>query len=344
MPDLATLARELQLEQVETLVSIRLRGGHLTVVMTAVGAVVDLVWYKVLHFFLALQSLAVLLFKVNLLVQKLIVEADDAPPKNVVGDFVELLCELVENGRAAFAVESSSVVVHELHFLLSLKLVKVQCFRFLVLGRVTSSFLADCDITEVLTLTYTLDTGGLAGSASWAFSITCLAIIASSEVLKLLLGLFHLSLLLQRLPGLGDTDLAIIADHGCSVCAFSSCSEVLRLLLFIDDSSLLHPGLVVAAVRLLAVFIILVFVFKAHEFLVELEVLLGGAFLEALAAIIDDDDFLGLVVDVHVQDWSVRVDYIGAHVCVLFRVEPFLLQVDVAAAVDKHKTGDRLRQ
>ena len=69
---------------------------------------------------------------------------------------------------------------------------------------------------------------------------------------------------------------------------------------------------------------------------------LSRALPEALAAVVDDDDFLGLVVDVHVQDGSVRVDHVCAHVGVLLREEPFLLQVDVAAAVDENQTGDRL--
>jgi len=63
-----------------------------------------------------------LFFKVDLLMQDLIVKADDSPPKDIISDFIELFRELVENCGAAFAVESASIVVHELHFLLSLEL------------------------------------------------------------------------------------------------------------------------------------------------------------------------------------------------------------------------------
>lgn len=189
-----------------------------------------------------------------------------------------------------------------------------------------------------MTFTNAFYSSSLTSSTAWAFTVTCFSIIAASKVLKLLFGLFHLSLLLQSLSSFSNTDFTIVADHSCRVWAFSCCAKVLSFLVFINNSTLLHPRLVVAAVRLLTVFVILVFVFKAHQFLVQLEVLLRGALLEALAAIIDDDDFLGLVVDVHVQDRSVRVDHIRVHVCVLLRVEPFLLQVDITAAVDKHET------
>ena len=65
--------------------------------MTNITSVVDLVGDEVLHFFLALQSFSVLLLEIDLLVQELVVEANDAPPKNVVRHFVQLLGELVQD-------------------------------------------------------------------------------------------------------------------------------------------------------------------------------------------------------------------------------------------------------
>ena len=52
--------------------------------------------------------------------EDLVGKADDAPPKDLVRNFVQLLCELVENSRAALSKKVASVIVHKLHFLLSL--------------------------------------------------------------------------------------------------------------------------------------------------------------------------------------------------------------------------------
>ena len=78
------------------MVAIGVRCSHLAIIMASIS-IVDLVRYKVLDFFLALQRLVVLFFKVNFLMQKLIVEANDAPPENVVCHFVELFCQLVQD-------------------------------------------------------------------------------------------------------------------------------------------------------------------------------------------------------------------------------------------------------
>ena len=79
-----------------------------------------LLWHKVLNLALAHQSLRVLLLKIDPLVKQLVVEANDAPPENVIGHFVQLLGELVEYGGAALAEECAAVVVQELHLLLTL--------------------------------------------------------------------------------------------------------------------------------------------------------------------------------------------------------------------------------
>ena len=97
-----------------------------------------------LHFFLALQCLVVLLLKVNLVVQDLVVESDDAPPKNVSSHLVKLLCELIEDSRAALAKKVSPIVVHELHSLLAFQCAQIKGIR-VVVSFLSGAFLAHHD-------------------------------------------------------------------------------------------------------------------------------------------------------------------------------------------------------
>jgi hypothetical protein len=52
-------------------------------------------------------------------VKDLVSKADDAPPEDIVRDFVQLLGEFIKNGRATLPKEVASVVVYKLHFFLS---------------------------------------------------------------------------------------------------------------------------------------------------------------------------------------------------------------------------------
>ena len=71
---------------------------------------------------------------------------------------------------------------------------------------------------------------------------------------------------------------------------------------------------------------------------------MSGALLEWLAAVVDHNDSIRLIViiNVHVQDGSVRVDDIGLDILRL-SVKPFVLQVDLPSTVDKDKAWDRLQ-
>ena len=100
---------------------------------------------------------------------------------------------------------------------------------------------------------------------------------------------------------------------------------------------LLHSGLVVAAVLGVLILHVIFLVLDSHELLVELVVLVAGTLDERLAAIIDDDNLLCLIINTHVEDRAVRVDDVRLDV-VLLGVEPFPLQIDIAAAIDEDQT------
>jgi hypothetical protein len=118
--------------------------------------------------------------------------------------------------------------------------------------------------------------------------------------------------------------------------------KVISLLIFVNDSSRFHYSFVVAAI-LLFVLKLIIFVAETHEFLVKLKVFKAGAFDERLAAVVDDHDFLGVIVHVHVVNGSVGVDNVRLNV-ELALVEPFFLEVEVATAVDEHETGNGLER
>ena len=90
MPILPALADQLQLEQVKFF-SILL--GWLFIIIDVDRLIGDVQ----LDFLLALDGLIVFLLGVNLLVEDLVSEADDAPPKSVVCHFVKLLRQFVEH-------------------------------------------------------------------------------------------------------------------------------------------------------------------------------------------------------------------------------------------------------
>jgi len=104
------LTAEVELEQVKAFsisyVSVILHGS--------------LIWHVELHFFLALLRFVVLFLEVDFLVEDLVGKADDAPPEDVISYLVQLLGEFVKDRRAALSEEISSVIINELHFLLSL--------------------------------------------------------------------------------------------------------------------------------------------------------------------------------------------------------------------------------
>jgi len=241
--DFTALARQLELEKVEWLVAtVCLRASQLVLISCAV---LNLVWHQKLHLALALNCFVVLLFLIDLLMEHLIVEADNAQPENVIGDFVELLGELVEDSRAALAVESAAIVVHELHFLLPLQFVQVQCLGLLVLSGISGSLLADHDITHVLARSFcpirTLNT----------ITVASFPVIATFQIVELLFGLLDLALLLNGLACLRDADLAVATNQARLSAALPRCTigeVVLGLGVFINKAFLLHACLVVAAV------------------------------------------------------------------------------------------------
>ena len=90
MPDLPALADQLQLEQVKFF-SILL--GWLFIIIDLDRLIGDVK----LDFLLALDGFIVFLLGVNLLVEDLVSEADNAPPQSVVRHFVKLLRQFVEH-------------------------------------------------------------------------------------------------------------------------------------------------------------------------------------------------------------------------------------------------------
>ena len=69
---------------------------------------------------------------------------------------------------------------------------------------------------------------------------------------------------------------------------------------------------------------------------------MGGALDEGLAAVVDDDDLLRLVIHVHVVDGPVGVNHVRLHI-VLRAVEPFSLKVNVAAAINEDQARNCLQ-
>ena len=135
--DFTALTCQLQLEEVKLPLAFGLRRR---IWLLLIHHFTGLVRCVMLNFSLALHRLAVLLLEVDLLVEDLVREAHDAPPENVVGYLIELLGKLEEDGRAALAEESTTVIVHELHLLLALQFSQVKGVSLLVCGGIAASF------------------------------------------------------------------------------------------------------------------------------------------------------------------------------------------------------------
>lgn len=130
--NVAALTRQIELEEVTVFAF-----SHISTSI-ALGAHV---WHVQLDFFLALLRLEVLLLEVDFLMQDLVSEANNAPPEDITGDFVELLGEFVEDGRAALSEEVAAVVIHKLHLLLSFQGPQVHLVRPLVLSLISTALM-----------------------------------------------------------------------------------------------------------------------------------------------------------------------------------------------------------
>ena len=195
----------------------------------------------------------------------MIIEADDAPPNNIISHFVQLLCKFVENGRATLSVECATIVVHKLHLLLALQFVHVDGLSFLIQFWVATSFLSNLDITFSL--------------ASDTFAITSFAVITAFQVVQLLLRFFHFLLFLHGLARLSSTDFAISFKHVGRTALLSSTFELGRLLLLVNHAPLFHACFIITTIALFIVQVVIVII-QVHELLVDLEVLMSGALLE----------------------------------------------------------------
>lgn len=316
--NVAALTRQVELEQVKV-VSISNSSAPI-----ALGS---LIGHMQLHFFLALLGFEVLLLEVDLLVQDLVSEANDAPPENVTRHFVELLGEFVENCRAALAEEVSSVIVDKLYLFLPLQSSEVHLICTLVLSLISGTFVPSKHAVRAFShLT----------SAFLRLSVSVDSfIITPLEILQFSLGFLHLVVLFDGSAGFVNSNRFVIVVVQRTFFLLS-CSEIFSLLFLIDDSFLLKNGLIVAAILLVFIQVV-VFVVKIEQVLVKLSILQAGTLEEGLAAVVDHDQFLGLVVDRHVVDWPVRVNNVRLHV-VLPLVKPFLGEVETATAVDKDET------
>ena len=337
--DFTALTRQLQLEEVEWCLAFGL-GRRIWLLL--VHHFTGLVRCVVLYFSLALHCLAVLLLEVDLLVQDLVREAHDAPPEDVAGNLVELLGELVKDGRAALAEEGTTVVVHELHLLLALQFAQVEGVCLLVCGGIAASFLPDDDAVGLLAAPSTLGSRACRAICTLVDSF----ILRATQVLELGLGLLHLLIVDHSCARLRHTDLlVVIGGHhsmGGTFLRLGGSPQLSRRIVLVKHMSLiLHSGLVVAAVLGVLILHVIFLVLDSHELLVELVVLMARALDERLATIIDDKNLLSIIIDTHVEDRAVRVDDIRLDV-VLLGVEPLPLQVDVAAAIYKDKARNCL--
>lgn len=96
MTNFAALAGELKLEKIGFLCNGTILLACCINLIEIILLILTLVGDMKVHFFLALASLVVLFFKVDLLVKDLIGETNDAPPENVGSHFIKLLGKLVE--------------------------------------------------------------------------------------------------------------------------------------------------------------------------------------------------------------------------------------------------------
>ena len=96
MPNLTALASELKLEKIGFLCNGTILLARCINLIEIILLILTLVGDMKVHFFLALASLVVLFFKVDLLVKDLIGETNDAPPEDVGSHFIKLLGKFIE--------------------------------------------------------------------------------------------------------------------------------------------------------------------------------------------------------------------------------------------------------
>ena len=73
--------------------------------------------------------------------QDLISQSNNSPPEDLARNLVELLTQLIEDSRAAFAVKGSSVVISNDDLLLALELPSVELVQLLICFIITRAFL-----------------------------------------------------------------------------------------------------------------------------------------------------------------------------------------------------------
>lgn len=122
--------------------------------------------------------------------------------------------------------------------------------------------------------------------------------------------------------------------HSCwYLVSFAFLLELLQFLgcLFLVRIVLLR----VIVIRVLALLIL-------HNFVVNSIILCSWTFLEAFAAVMDNQDFLRVIIHVLVVVRSVRVDEIALDICILALVKPFARQVKMSTAIDEDQTPQEL--